>query len=323
MQVVVPESASGPLLLTMARGASIDGRVTGESGQPVTGALVRLLALAVARDSGRRREAAWNSPTSTVTDAAGRYRFCGLPPVGGYIVEVDHRRYARVRIEGWASDADSVDAVDFRLKRASTIRGRVVDETGRGVPAARVKASFLLPAAHLERTRRTGTAGGATRPRRMETAHTERVRTDRFGRYEIEGVAPDTYTVQATASGRFVSSERAGVTIVPAQATVTVDLMLERGVRVSGSVVDAAGKPLVGVELRFLGRGMPRVLSDRRGRFTATALPTGPVSVRLRKSGYTTVIPTVTAPSRDVRFEMQPLPGGATAPSGITGSQSR
>jgi beta-lactamase regulating signal transducer with metallopeptidase domain len=107
--------------IELSRGLTVTGRVTGESGEPIVGALVRTKFL--------------NDIRETKSNEAGEYRLTGCEPGKAQIV---------VSGSGQAIEMQDVligpdmEPVNFSMKSGRKIRIRVVDEQGKGIPKARI-----------------------------------------------------------------------------------------------------------------------------------------------------------------------------------------
>jgi hypothetical protein len=108
---------------------TVTGRVTDESGSPVSGAEVRVLAPSAKVDS------------KVVTDAGGLFS-ASIPPVAVVSISASHSDFglqftsgADIRVPAWTgfryAGAVPTGAIDLRLRRGVVLRGRVVDPSGR------------------------------------------------------------------------------------------------------------------------------------------------------------------------------------------------
>ncbi len=136
-------------------------------------------------------------------------------------------------------------AIEFVLSPAGSVSGRVFDENGAGVAGARVWVDYR---------------GQARRWRLAEEAGGEAA--DSFGNFTIPVVAQGRpFVLHAECEGWLMSSS--GTLHLRTSEMAGVILLLSRhGTRVRGRVVDAAGNPLGGAEVRL------RALADR-DEFTA------------------------------------------------------
>lgn len=106
---------------------SITGRVTRVDGEPIP-------ETAVAALSDGTIPGALPQQAVAVTDKEGRFRLGGIDE-GSYRITARHRDYKSADVHPVLVDASSPEpVVDLVLEDAATIRGRVVDPSGNGVP---------------------------------------------------------------------------------------------------------------------------------------------------------------------------------------------
>jgi hypothetical protein len=124
--------------------------------------------------------------------------------------------------------------VQFTLSPAGSVSGRVFDETGGGVPGARVWVSYMNDA---RAWRLAGEAGGES--------------ADAFGYFKIPAVAQDRpFRLHAESDDRLPSSS--GTFVLRGDEMAGVVLLLSRrGAAVRGRVVDSSGNPVPGAEIRM------------------------------------------------------------------------
>jgi large repetitive protein len=278
--------------LQLARAASIAGTVIDEkSRRPISG--VRLAATSprfALRRAGPARAAR--------TDAKGRFRIPGLAP-GAYSVAASKTDYVPATMSGVVAELSSRAVVSIALAKAAAVAGRVTDEAGAPVPGARVRIATDLgmrailregPAAFLE-------SGGVT--------------TGPDGVFRLRGLAAaKNKTIEASKTG-FVPARRHGVTLRAGETVKEVALVLKKGLEARGRVVDAAGKPVAGAELRLArpeggarrmmfqmaggDREKPDAVSGADGSFRLGGLEPGEYSLSATREGYASKrIPAVT-----------------------------
>jgi hypothetical protein len=129
---------------------------------------------------------------SATTDTTGHYVLSGVP-VGVYTLTASRPGYLAVRQAGVAVRKDETTSLDFRLDAGTTtgsIGGTVRDTSSQPLPGAEVTAS----------------PGGA------------HALADSNGNYELWGLSPGTYGVEARRSG-YASQSRAGVQVVAGETT--------------------------------------------------------------------------------------------------------
>src|SRR5579864_1519293 len=230
--------------------AVIRGRVTdGDSGQPLRRALVRVIA------PGLRENRV------ATTDEQGRWELSELP-AGSYIVSATKGNYVGLQF-GQARptdagrpiallDGQTVEKVDFSLRRGGVITGHVLDEYGDPVPNVQVAA---LRAQFMQGGRRLTPAA------RFST-------TDDLGEYRLFGLTPADYYVGATYRPPPLSAaddDEPGYavtyfpgTVNPSDAQrvtlgvgltvdgVNVALVPARLAQITGTAVNSNGQPLAG-----------------------------------------------------------------------------
>jgi hypothetical protein len=223
---VADGSTVGPLDFQLSRGGVITGRVVDDAGEPAERVAVR--AMQQVRRGGQSR--AGGASQTDQTDDQGHYRLFGLPP-GEYLViaEPADRRGWRTRDglvqgvdvdiiptygPGTVNPADAIRvqvqagleaAMDVQLvaARVATVRGRVLTSTGDPLGAGSVRLEM-----------QGGDYGGMNRGGPITSG----------GQFEIDGVAPGTYTVIAQGVMRGTSDGSAGpVAPEAAVQTITVE----------------------------------------------------------------------------------------------------
>lgn len=264
------------LVIGLPRGSVITGRIVDEFGEPLTGAQVQ--ALRYAWVSGARR--LQPAGAADRTDDQGTYRIFGLPP-GEYVVtatlrddrqllrpgtpadDVPDSGYAPTYFPGTTSAADAqrvsvglaeeVGGVGFGLSltRLATLRGRVLApagfEGGAQVMAVAADGGRL----NAQTLRGTQTRGDGT--------------------FELRGVAPGRYRVQAMSWG--VGGD-AGLT---GSTTVTVN-----GSNLDGLTVALAPAPVVAGVVET-DTGQPPTFRAAQVRFSAA--PVTPSAMPLGRGG--------------------------------------
>lgn len=269
-------------LLVAALGAFVDAQNTP---QPATGTPPRDAKIApvgsgvirgrvVAADSGvplsrarvKLTEAETREPFVTATDSEGRYEFTKLRP-GRYSLQASKRSYVTLQygqrrafeagrtIE--LADRSRLEKVDVALPRGSVISGTLVDDAGEPMVLACVMA-----------WRSTFQLG-----RRMLAPVGEWVETNDLGQYRLFGLEPGTYFVKTCRAPRVSSFEDDFApayypgTVNPGEAQpVVVQLAQERAgidfsqppvrlARVSGVVLDSAGRPFSGAGVQIVRTG--------------------------------------------------------------------
>lgn len=272
LEAVLPGARD--VTVVLAGGGTVAGRVTeAGTGAPVEGAVVSVSQYG----SGSPIGPAFGVATSG-TDGAWRVEH--FPSDTWDSVEVAKPGwYAPTRASHSSQNAippDGVVTIDLQLARGGRVTGRVLGPDG---PVAGASISAIGGEDGGQEARRTARSGDG-------------------GAYAVEGLPPGRTAlamqakgcVQEGWSGRWVDDFRAGkapagaVVDVKAGAETIWDLVLARGVEVSGRVVGPDGAPVAGVHATLsysdnhesdgpLGwNGAPETTTDASGTFTFTGV---------------------------------------------------
>jgi hypothetical protein len=236
--------------------ASISGRVIAETGRPVRRAQVRVTAPEL---GGRGRTAS--------TDAGGRYRIADLPAgrytisvtSGGHLpTEYGQRRFGESGTPLAVGEGEAHAKIDFTLRRAATITGRVVDESG--LPLAGAVLYAMQPRFVQGRRQMIPLAGGTG------------IQTDDTGQYRLHGVPPGVFYVLATSAevwaddedpdvifgfsptyypGTPVVADAQPITVGVGQEVASIEFSLvpARSATLSGTALGSDGAPMPGASV--------------------------------------------------------------------------
>ncbi len=286
--------------------AGLRGRVLEADGAPVVGMEVGLLQLderelfppelAAPGTSDPRLFAA-----RARTDADGRFLLAGatVGALSALGLDLGGERASLRVLDAVLAPGATTDLGDVVLLPSGTLTGRVVDEDGNAVVGARVRVGPLpKPLAryglahvtagsaivHLERS---GAVEAAYELPAWLSALEARLpfattRTGSDGHFELARAAAGEPTVLVDAAG-FARHVSQPVRIEPGARAELGELRLERGLAVHGRVLDAAGAPVAGAEVRAglvtgdreLNVFAPSVACDAEGRFAVEHLPSG------------------------------------------------
>jgi hypothetical protein len=130
--------------------------------------------------------------------------------------------------------------------------------------------------------------------------------TDSSGRFEISGLAPGETRLLADAPGYLKAEEV--VQALSGDLADNVELVLEKGFTIIGTVSDERGQPIIGVEVNASpletgsapsGIGLATAISDGDGGFRLEGLPRGTIRVVARHPELATKTQEVAAPTRE------------------------
>lgn len=299
------QAAPGPAPQAPPRDSSVrtgTARIRGHVFASDTGAPLRRVQVRVSAAEIRENRV-------TVTDAQGAYEIKGLP-AGRYTLSASKGTYVSLQYGQTRPfepgkplqilDGQTLEKVDFSLPRGSVITGRILDEFGE--PTSDVAVAPMRFQYVQGRRRLTPSGRPAT--------------TNDIGEFRLFGLAPGQYYLSATlraAGGVIVdasSDDRSGYaptyypgTPNPAEAQridvplggivsdVTIALVQTRTARISGSAVDASGKPLAGGFLMVMQRNGPMIMSNGGGQirpdgsFTVSGLAPGDYTLQAQVPG--------------------------------------
>jgi len=177
-----------------------------------------------------------------------------------------------------------------RLERSSAIEGYVVDERGRPIEGALVRAfgDVELGGAPLSAADSLNVTAGPVPPisaaASEATAFIRQIESDRDGSFRLGNLRPGPYTITASHED-FSSTESEPIRLTPGATRSDVTLRMHAGAQLAGRVVDERGDGLEGipVELRAAGDRLPRMsvtaadgsfsFRGLRGELSVTALP--------------------------------------------------
>ncbi|MCS6806710.1 MAG: carboxypeptidase-like regulatory domain-containing protein [Acidobacteriota bacterium] len=290
----------------LKKGGVITGRILDEYGEPLIGQ--RVMVIPKDKEENRPTMSSW---IPMMTDDRGIYRIYGLS-AGSYYVGVQREEQKIVRLgaglaripeqaqttyypgvsllseatEVLVTEGAETTGIDFKLKptRAEGLRifGRVTNQSGQPVDGAMV---WIMPS---ERS-------GPIMP--------NQVFCDGNGQYEIKGLQPGKYVVQAVNTRMFTQQEEG--TVAPLAKEVTLDkeslelnFQFERAAVVSGRIVLEGNRVPQGVtefyitlrpfgDTRVFGSFRPGI-PDKGGNFTIKSVPSGQYRIEAyrRESPY-------------------------------------
>jgi len=241
VEVELPRPATaGELRLVLERGAVLQGRVTTAAGEPVPAVRVGV----------------GGSAASTNDD--GLYWLEGAE-LGRQEVLFLHPSYGRVAKP--FEIQPGINVLDVSFEPGVEVTGRVVDDTGKPVPGARVE---LAPENRFE-------------PRQYRDV------TGEDGRFRLAPVLAGKYRLKAGANG-FTDTERPGTLAVAGEPVSNLEVTLDRGAVLSGRILGLPAEDLAQVEVEARGDNGETVAAwtDGRGRYEIRSLAPGDWTVTAR-----------------------------------------
>ncbi|MEZ5967226.1 MAG: carboxypeptidase-like regulatory domain-containing protein [Planctomycetota bacterium] len=316
-EVAVP--GAGPLDDPEIRAAlaKFVGRVVSFDGKPAADVAVRfyridpLIALLPERDALSEPITDFDGGVAgqATTAADGRFEVAGMWPRSMYMVkaDADGPNAALKLADCTPGPAETVDLGDIVLKNGGTLTGKVVDESGDPIAGAMVRAADLPPMMTqflpFEQFDPEGFVIGGDKDESMVVEMPGWVRkywkelpvpttlSGEDGSFRLEGVEPGVNLVVASKAG-FVDASQKNVKLDPGQERALGKLVLREGEVASGRVIDAAGKPLSGVQVVVGSRlsvasvafGRSAGVSDERGQFECSGFKAGDVVAAARRA---------------------------------------
>ena len=269
MRVALPPL--GPVELVIKGRRELTGRVVDETtAAPVTGAMVSAERTTRMQSGGGGMAFAFimsDSSGDAETDGEGRFRLPGLA-AGEYTVTARAASYRPLEQQVKVPENEAPRPVTLLLKPGLTIRGTVLDPTGRPAPGVVVKAS---PAARSGR--------GIAFSESLETA-----RSGDDGAFTLAGLEPGQYELSASAEDGATARE-----VVESGAEEPVELRLEGGGAISGRVVSEDGSPVPGASVAGFGGSdvqLEPVPVDGSGAFTMPKVAPGQYRVWASAEGW-------------------------------------
>ena len=246
--------------VALVEGVEVAGKIENEAGRGIEGAEIQV------RVGSRFGFFGGRLLGKQLSDKEGRFVVRGLAPeqeIGFFVVAEGYREQRGVAVTLPTED------VTITLKRASSIRGRVIDPLG--WPVARATVSVQ--------------AGQLDLGPRNESAQ-----TDAAGEFELGNLAAGPATLRVSARNFRPAQQSIEIPAAEDEALFT-EIELETGATLQGRVTTDTGEPIFGARVTAHG---PRVhdaqsaSTDADGTFTVGGLPSGPLQVRAYKEPYVT-----------------------------------
>ncbi len=252
-------------------GTVVRGRVKDAGGNPVPGALIRILG--VTRE-GQMHWPAYGIDLYAVSDDAGLFVVCGETPFTATEGVVEAAGFSKTLFERWETDGT---VHELPLIGGAAFKGRLV-QAGKPV----VNAEILI--------QNFGRESGSSEWHYF-------ARTDSEGRFAFVHLPPNRsfslYATMESLAGRGAVSRHQGQVHADGSTNDSGDLDLARAFTITGRIHLSDGKPIPANSLLRLTRttmaGVLDSLSvtpDEDGSFHFTGVPAEPVTIYLRIPGY-------------------------------------
>ncbi len=253
-------AAEQPPILRLPREARIFGRaIDGRTGGPAAGAQIWLT-------KGRY---SWPDPDPIVADADGTFVARRLAAGNYFLLALrgnlrsDMTSVSPIEV----AEGTELGPVDLRMVHAAIVEGRVTEQ-GTGRPLADIEISY-------------GQSG------RIKAVW-EKAMTGRDGRFRLKGLPGGKFSLSARGQGH-VWEER--VISPNLEEPVTCDFVMKPAGTVLTTVVDSAGLPVPGAEVRIHGRSdlyeRARTVTDSAGRALIGPVdPQSPPEIGASRAGY-------------------------------------
>jgi protocatechuate 3,4-dioxygenase beta subunit len=250
--------------LSLQAGVFVEGRVLDDTGRPLVGAMVDVMAMP-----------SDDLPVSGQSGRDGHYRLGPVAP-GKSQVLARMEDYVLVDAPEPQLGARAVESFDLRLARPARVTGRVLDEAGSPIIGVQVFAISLI-GGHDDLVVIPGAlplaAEAAELPvgRLLRPGGLRSCPTDKTGRFAITGLSPGRTRIEILHPEK-IPFRREPLLLVPGDARDVGDLTMQAGATLAGRVLDDTGQPVGGavVEARLAGRvARPavRTTADGNGEF--------------------------------------------------------
>jgi protocatechuate 3,4-dioxygenase beta subunit len=285
--------------LALQAGVFVEGRVLDDTGRPLMGATVDLMAIP-----------ADDLPVTGQSGREGQYRMGPIAP-GKYQLLARMENYVVLDAPEPQLGAREKESFDLRLARTARVAGRVLDESGRPLMGVHVFAISLIgghddlvvipgvlpPAAEAAEL----PVGRLLRPGGLRSSP-----TDKDGRFDISGLSPGRARLEIRHPDK-LPFRREPLLLVPGDQRDVGDLTVLAGATLAGKVVDAEDRPVQGamVEARLAGklaRPAMRTTADGNGAF-ALRVPLGDYALTAQTENLVLATPSSLHVQADVQAD--------------------
>ncbi len=278
--IETPRPEGKPLVLVLSPPASIEGKVVDSK----TGRAVPRVKLLARSEHGSRL--ARSGPD-------GRYRFRAIAPQAWQVL-ADEPRYVRFERDGLRVLAGETTRLDIPLVLGASIAGRVTDENGAPIAAAR---GVLTQGTEV---------GFRAMVRQLRSSERPLLKSGPDGAFKANRLQPGDGQRLTFSHASFEKTVVGAVSLPAGGVRSDVLVVMRQGLSVAGQVRDAAKEPVSGAEVELQaamnfrgGRGgavmqvgivgpgsSPKAQTGPDGRFVLRGLSPADYTLSVRKSGY-------------------------------------
>lgn len=274
----IGDGTQKPVILFVEPGFDASGRVLDPSGKPVPKLDVRVQPTRRST-SALRMIRGGSQPVPVRTDKEGRFTLRGIPSEGKFTVEVDSKDFAPASVDiPPTRTGASVTGMEIRLEKGGALYGKLVDSDQKPVTSGtEVSITYRDP-----KTRRV--------LRNIYRSDKE-VHLGSAGELSLDRLPSGLAALTISARG-FKDVEKKDVPVGrDPKGTDVGTITLDRGKKISGRILDDAGKPVPGAKVSASswspgGVSEGEAKSDGSGSFTLAGLEDGSFTVQASAKGF-------------------------------------
>ncbi len=261
-------------VVVLSPGAILQGVIRDSAGRTVEGVEVTL----EANDGTFSIRSGRNEGTVVATDSGGRFEFDSLQEGVGHQLQAKKDGFAEAGQSNVLAPTD--EPVEMVLERAVDLTGRVINEEGKPLERARIRAQ------------REPTDTGAPMTQASFRSAMRSESTDSDGKFVLENLKQGTWSLAVTASG-YITADHGPLEIDPTKTPPGQTIRLEKGATLEGRVTGPDGEPLARARVGErqptdprIRRSVPGSASDGEGRYTLEGLKVGPRTFAIQAKGF-------------------------------------